>query len=174
VLALTERSAAVGYSDTPAGEGHATLWIQGFPTDLTPGTGISSEARAVSESLHVVGSLVQERTASGFLWTPERGLERLGTLPGDYSSNLFGVNRAGTAVGSSEGGADTPRNLAVRCDDEGCVDLNTLVQAPEWQLEGACCINDHGVIGGYGRTQRSERAFLLLPVRHGALQGAND
>jgi len=162
-LALTESGVAVGYSDTAQGERHATLWLRGFPTDLTPGTGIVSVASSVSMSLTVVGEISQNNSRSGFRWTQEHGLETLGTLPGDFTSSLGGVNSAGVAVGNSTG-PNFPLGLhATRCDRSGCVDLNTLVDAPGWRLEYASGISDQGVIGGSGQGPNI-RAFLLRPL----------
>ena len=164
VQALRPSGVAVGASDTKQGEMHATLWIMGAPTDLTPGTGIVSDAYAVNMFLMIVGYIRQDGKDQGLRWTPQRGVEKIGTLPGHIISTLKGVNVAGVAVGQSIGPDDF---RAVRVIGAHVVDLNTLLSAADaakWKLEDAVCMNDQGVIGGQGRLNGKLRAFLLRPI----------
>jgi uncharacterized membrane protein len=159
IQAVTASGVAVGGSQTVTGESHATMWIGGFPTDLTLRPGITSWAAGINESLMVVGA---EDTGYAFRWTPQHGLEMIAPLPGDMEANLVGVNASGVAVGYSLIAGEGAR--AMRVSGSETVDLNTLILTPGWVLGNALRISDHGDIAGEGWLNGVAHIFVLHPL----------
>jgi len=158
VNGVTPSDVMVGQSATAQGDLHATRWSGEEVLDLTPGTGIMSEALAVNTRLTIVG----QRNAHAWFWTPQGGQD-LGTLPGGGQATLVAINTLDIAVGThSPAGAVAP-GQAIRWAGGALEDLNTLVEAPGWVLESAVGINDRGVIAGMGRFQGQPRGWLLVP-----------
>jgi uncharacterized membrane protein len=99
----------------------AAIWTRGAkPTEIGP-PGIASIALAISPSgLHVVGSIEipgsEENEA--FLWSADRGIRRLGFLPGHSRSVAVDVSEDGTAVVGTSLGDEVPRR-AFRWTAEG-------------------------------------------------------
>jgi uncharacterized membrane protein len=173
--AMNRHGAAVGDSDTAEGKTHATLWISGVATDLTPHAG-SSNGWDINDRSTVVGTM--DRHA--FRWTQAGGLEDLGTLPGDIRATLAAVNNQDIAVGASialQGPPPCPRcstpptSKAIRVRGTTMVDLNTLVHLPAgWTLTRAAGISEEGVIGatavvGEEVLGQPVHAVLLVPKR---------
>jgi probable HAF family extracellular repeat protein len=154
----------VGQSQTRQGDYHATLWVMGMPLDLDKSGGVYSLARGITTSGIIVGEATFAGGIHAFLWSPGRGMQDLGTLPGHSSSTATSINDASVVVGNSTGnGPFPPPQRAVRWADGQIVDLTTLVEAPGWVLEWASAINQAGAIVGQGQYQGEKRAFLLQP-----------
>jgi probable HAF family extracellular repeat protein len=131
----------VGQSDTVFGQLHAVLWpIAGGIVDLDTLGGDFSLARGLNNHGVVVGSA----GSKAFRWTAATGMQLLPLLPGPF---------VGTEV-----------DRAVRWDGGVPTDLNTLVDAPGWELQEARAINDAGQMLGAGRFQGQPRAWLLTPI----------
>ncbi|MGA2689405.1 MAG: hypothetical protein ABSE85_15185 [Candidatus Korobacteraceae bacterium] len=100
-----------------------------------------------------------------FLWTQSRGIQDLGTLPGDAISEALGINDQGQVVGVSYGaGFTNPR--AFLWQDGVMTDLNTLIPSgSSLYLQAAQEINDLGEIVGQASDQTTGNApaFLLIP-----------
>jgi probable HAF family extracellular repeat protein len=154
---------------------HAVLWQDGQPMDLgnigghgwnTPAF-ISNHGQIVGFA-NASGDLVNGNLAikfHAFLWTRERGMRDLGTLPGDALSEALGINEEGQVVGVSYGpGFSHPR--AFLWQNEIMVDLNTLIPAgSSLTLQVAGDINDRGQITGaaFDTNTKANLAFLAIP-----------
>ena len=154
---------------------HAVLWQDGQPTDLgnigghgwnTP-TFINNHGQIVGFA-NTGGDLINGNLAikfHAFLWTRERGMRDLGTLPGDALSEALGINEAGQVVGVSYGpGFSHPR--AFLWQNEIMVDLNTLIPpGSSLTLQVAGDINDRGQITGaaFDANTKANPAFLAIP-----------
>ena len=100
-----------------------------------------------------------------FLWTKERGMQDLGTLPGDSISEATGINDHGQIVGVS-----FPSSHAFIWQKGVMVDLNTLVSSGSGlSLISTGDINDKGEITGQacvvsnGICSTETPAFLAIP-----------
>jgi len=156
---------------------HAVLWENGQPTDLG---NIGGHGWNTPAFINNHGQIVGFANASGdvvngqltikfhaFLWTKERGMRDLGTLPGDALSEALGINEAGQVVGVSYGaGFSHPRGFLWQ--NGVMTDLNTLVPAGSTlTLQVAGDINDRGEITGAASdsTTKTSPAFLAIPQR---------
>lgn len=154
---------------------HAVLWENGQPTDLG---NIGGHGWNTPAFINNHGQIVGFANASGdlvngqltikfhaFLWTRERGMRDLGTLPGDALSESLGVNESGQVVGVSYGaGFSHPRGFLWQ--NGVMTDLNTLVPAGSTlTLQVAGDINDRGEITGaaFDSTTKTNPAFLAIP-----------
>jgi probable HAF family extracellular repeat protein len=155
---------------------HAVLWQDGQPTDLgnigghgwnTP-TFINNQGQIVGFA-NASGDLVNGQLAlkfHAFLWTKDRGMRDLGTLPGDAISEALGINEAGQVVGVSFGaGFSHPR--AFLWQNDVMTDLNSLVPLGSLTLQVAGDINDRGEITGAASDSNTKTnpAFLAIPRR---------
>lgn len=154
---------------------HAVLWQDGQPIDLgnigghgwnTP-TFINNHGQIVGFA-NARGDLVNGQLAikfHAFLWTKDRGMRDLGTLPGDALSEALGINEAGQVVGVSYGaGFSHPR--AFLWQNDVMTDLNSLVPAGSTlTLQVAGDINDRGEITGAASDSgtKTNPAFLAIP-----------
>jgi probable HAF family extracellular repeat protein len=156
---------------------HAVLWQEGQPMDLG---NIGGHGWNTPAFINNHGQIVGFANASGdvvngqltikfhaFLWTQERGMRDLGTLPGDALSEALGVNESGQVVGVSYGaGFSHPRGFLWQ--NGVMTDLNTLVPAGSTlTLQVAGDINDRGEITGaaFDSTTKTSPAFLAIPQR---------
>lgn len=101
-----------------------------------------------------------------FLWRSGHGMQDLGVLDGDTSSQANGVNRRGQVVGTSGGAV----NRAFLYEGGRMKDLKNLLAEPfPYDLENAQDINDEGVIVGRAIdrsvTPNQRWAFVAIPVR---------
>jgi probable HAF family extracellular repeat protein len=156
---------------------HAVLWQDGQPMDLgnigghgwnTP-TFINNRVQIVGFA-NTSGDLINGKLAfkfHAFLWTRERGMRDLGTLPGDAISEALGINEAGQVVGVSYGpGFSHPR--AFLWQNEVMMDLNSLIPAGSTlTLQVAGDIDDRGEIAGtaFDSVTKTNPAFLVIPRR---------
>jgi probable HAF family extracellular repeat protein len=156
---------------------HAVLWQEGQPMDLG---NIGGHGWNTPAFINNHGQIVGFANAGGdvvngqltikfhaFLWTQERGMRDLGTLPGDALSEALGVNESGQVVGVSYGaGFSHPRGFLWQ--NGVMTDLNTLVPAGSTlTLQVAGDINDRGEITGaaFDSTTKTSPAFLAIPQR---------
>ena len=152
---------------------HALLWQHGTVTNLG---NLGGYAWNTPMALNNHGQIVGFSDLSGdqhganpnfhaFLWTQSRGIQDLGTLPGDAISEALGINDQGQVVGVSYGaGFTNPR--AFLWQDGVMTDLNTLIPSgSSLYLQAAQEINDLGEIVGQASDQTTGNApaFLLIP-----------
>jgi len=101
---------------------HPFLWIGGVWTDLGVLAGYQSgNATAISNADQVAGTLDDGYGGSmAFLWTAPDRMISLGALTAGGDSQAYGVNSAGSVVGTSDGVAFLYSNSVM-------YDLNTLL-----------------------------------------------
>jgi probable HAF family extracellular repeat protein len=112
-------------------ENHALVWQNGKATDLgnlgpngIPGAG--NHACAINNRGEAVGHTTSDASTVAFLWSREKGMKGLGTLPGDFASFAIGINDEGQVVGQSIG-PDFSSFRAFLWEKGVMTDLNTLV-----------------------------------------------
>jgi probable HAF family extracellular repeat protein len=152
---------------------HALLWQHGTVTNLGNLGGFAwNTPMALNNHGQIVGfsDLPGDQHGANpnfhaFLWTQSRGIQDLGTLPGDAISEALGINDQGQVVGVSYGaGFTNPR--AFLWQDGVMTDLNTLIPSgSSLYLQAAQEINDLGEIVGQASDQTTGNApaFLLIP-----------
>jgi probable HAF family extracellular repeat protein len=187
-LWINEQGAVVGTTGScantllpPLANGpHAVLWENGTVTDMG-NLGGACITPCVSPTLGPIGNvplfidnrgrafgtsvLAGEQTQHAFQWSREKGMEDLGTLPGDFASVALGANDQGEVVGFSFDNTGAPRAFLRR--NGVMLDLNSLLPAnsPIYAL-GAGLINSNGEIAGFGATSNGEiHAYLATPCR---------
>jgi probable HAF family extracellular repeat protein len=179
-VAINDEGQAVGTSGAcqfPWALAHAVLWQKdGTPVDLGTFGGPLSMAFAINNRGVVVGAsdLVGGYIPCAFLWTKDAGMQKIGTLPGDYTSHAFGINNEGQVVGES---CDQSWNCRAFIWQDGVMtDLNTLIPPnSSLYLMVADDINDRGEITGQacvgvlsnGTCTGESPAFLAVPVVDG-------
>lgn len=159
---------------------HAVMWENGNVIDLgsfgsagwnTPMAinsrgDVAGFANTLPDNF-VNGQLKSHPTA--FLWTKDKGIQNLGTLPGDTKSIAYGINNRGQVVGQSYGGANGHR--AFLYQDGKMTDLNQALvsTSPTLSLLLAQDINDSGEITGeaFDSATVTAPAFLAIPVNAG-------
>jgi len=152
---------------------HAVLWDKGEVIDLgNIGAKHWNTPTAINEHGDVVGfaglpgSDPDTLIFQAFLWTKHNGIQPLGKLPGNLSSQAFGINERGQVVGVSSGGPGGTR--AFLWENGVMKDLNMLKE-PSYtaRLEIAGDINDAGEITGraFDSSTGVRSAFLAIP-RH--------
>lgn len=151
---------------------HAVLWANGVPMNIgnLGGAGWNTPM-AINERGEIVGfsdltgdNNGQTPNFHAFLWTSQKGIQDLGTLPGDVLSEALGINDEGQVVGVS---IDANNNERAFIWQNGVMtDLNTLVgSGTSLYLLAAGDINDRGEITGQGYIQSTgdTPAFLAVP-----------
>jgi probable HAF family extracellular repeat protein len=172
---LNEAGWIVG-SSTPSGSIRpmATLWWDGFATDLGTLGGQMSQAIAINASNQVVGiSELPNGDSHAFRYqlNASGGVVNrvdLGSLAGGYSIALS-INDQGAIVGTSG-------NRAVIWENDALSDLNTRIDPQSgWILNKATGINESGQIVGVGSLGGDPfRAFLLTPTVECVADLSND
>lgn len=178
--AINDRGDVVGISgacDMAVGRYSAkrsTLWRRGGPPTEIPNLGGTSwnTPTAINDRGQVVGfankpgpaDAAGEIDERAFYWSAEDGLEEIGTLPGDLTSEALGINRRGLTVGFSSGPAGNRAFIWRR--GEPITDLNTLVaNGYEGTLIDARDVNDAGEITGAALDATGKRvAFIARPL----------
>ena len=158
---------------------HAMLWEDGVPVDLgnLGGTGHGNGIEAVNLNNHgqVVGNSDVKGDANfhGFLWSTEKGMRDLGTLPGDANSLAISINDAGDVVGVSLDANFNPRAFFLQ--NGTMSDLNTLIPAGSALfLITACSINASGEIIGIAVDDSGNfHGYLAAPVRRDPVSEAS-
>src|SRR6516164_4201252 len=143
----------VGGSHTPASGLHPFLWDQGVMEDLgTLGGSPVSFAYAINDSSQVVGT-----SFDPFLWSPESGMQDLGSL-GGKGGTASAINAEGDVIGWSPvlpGGV----NRAFLWQDGNMRDLGDLSGGNSASI--AIGINNLGqVVGQSGINGGAPHAFL--------------
>jgi probable HAF family extracellular repeat protein len=160
----TSRAYGINASGQVVGvlEGRATLWQGGVARELGTLHGdVSSTARAINATGHVVGeSPARPLHSRAVLWH-NGTTQDLGSLPGDAASQANGINAVGQVVGWSRS-AHQSASRAVLWQGNVIIDLNSLLPADSgWVLTSASGINDEGQIVGVGLHDGRWRGFLL-------------
>jgi len=134
-----------GYAVNRAGDGHAVTWTQGKIRDFgtLPGD-TSSAASAIDDRGDLVGGSSGYGVLHAFLWTQDKGMQNLGTLPGGWESLATAINRSRTVVGGGDIGQGQGRGF-VWTERTGMRELPAL---PTGGHSGADGINDHFQIVG--------------------------
>ena len=163
---------------------HAVLWEKGKPIHLGNLGGVAwNTPMALNERGDIVGfSNVSEDdgavfNAHAFLWTRGRGIQDLGTLPGDSISQALGINEQRQVVGiSCTAGFASCR--AFLWERGVMMDLNDFVPDDYADhLFTANDINNRGEITGLALKAGTEEqiAIWALPLdRHGHRDADND
>jgi probable HAF family extracellular repeat protein len=167
-----------------AGGPHAVLWekdgsvhdlgnLGGTANPAVPG--VANIGFVINNGGQVTGvsALPGNTTTRAFLWTREKGMQNLGTLPGDTNSSGLGMNDRGDVVGGSSD--PTGDSRAFLWQKGAMHDLNTLIvgKSPFLQLPVAFGINDAGQIVGIGLTSTGEVHGFLATPGNGARTGEN-
>jgi probable HAF family extracellular repeat protein len=151
---------------------HALLWDPGKtkPTDLGNLGGTGHFAGNIALNMNNKGQVVGNSDLTGdtanhaFLWTKEKGMQDLGTLPGDFISAGLNINDRTEIVGVS---LDANFNLRAFVWQNGQISaLNDLIPASSnLSLILACGINAEGQIVGLAidKTTGDAHAFLATP-----------
>lgn len=103
----------------------------------------------INNGVDVVGQsdLPGDATGHAFLWTKNHGMEDLGTLTGDFSSQALGINRDGEIVVES---CDVNGNCRVALWQDVMTDLNSLAPPGSLYMVSPFAINDAGDVVGWG------------------------
>ncbi len=159
--AINSSGHIVGQSDSADSSSmQPVLWTGSTVTPLRVPSGYQSgSATAISDAEQVAGTLDNGSGGSmAFLWAAGN-MTLLGALTSGPDSQAYGVNSAGSVVGTADG-------VAFLYSDSAMYDLNTLLDPSStgWQLNEAMAINDRGQIVGTGLHDGLQRAFLLSPL----------
>ena len=133
---------------------HALLWQNGVATDLGnlggTGHGGGNIALYVNNEGQVVGNsdTAGDKANHAFLWTKQKGMQDLGTLPGDAISTGIWINDNGIIAGVSADANFNPRGFVWQ--NGVMTDLNTVVSpASSLYLLTACSVNATGQVIGF-------------------------
>ena len=157
------------------GTRRAVLWDAGTSAaqDLMQLTSEAnfSWAYAINSAGQVVGEsnrVADEWPATPVIWDVADGTIRvLLELADQYTSQVYGINESGQAVGYRRENDGTFRNQAVLWDTDGTITITELGGLPGHDFSWAQAINNAGQVVGLSRTFRerdSERAVLWEPA----------
>jgi probable HAF family extracellular repeat protein len=168
----TSAAAAINNRGQVVGTRHAVLWEKGTVTDLKNLGGTSWHTpTAINERGDIVGfpnpvapgDLNGDFLVRAFLWTRRGGMQPVGRLPGDSTSQARGVNSRRQVVGVSTSFEGISRAFLW---DDGIKNLNALVE-PGFadSLVSAQDINDAGHITGTLLERSTSRLlpFVAIP-----------
>jgi probable HAF family extracellular repeat protein len=161
-LGLNDNGNVVGYS-VQGDNYQAFLYSQSSGSSIDVGSlgGQTKAACAINGSDQVAGySQDGNGNLSAFIYTKDGGIKPVGSLDGGVSSEAFGINNSGQAVGDSQNATDDHRPVLF---DNGAVkDLNVCVAQNSNAFRTAYAINDAGQVAGRTDTdQGAVHAFLL-------------
>jgi probable HAF family extracellular repeat protein len=160
---------------------HALLWENGKPMDLgnLGGHGWNTPAAINNRGVitgfvngpnDVIGGQLQIRWVA-FTWTKERGMQSIGTLPGDAMSQATDINDLNQIVGVSYSDFffDNPRAFIYQ--NGRITALNSLIGSAtaNWDISSTGGINDRGQIAAQanivsnGVVTTTAHAVLLVP-----------
>lgn len=175
---VNEGGDVVGAAGTDVGPGSPTrafLWTRARRTLLDLGSldplVPQSGATAINDHGVVVGWTFTPDsgyTGHAFVWDPKAsplGMRDLGTL-GGVDSIAYGINNAGTVVGSATTRRRVVRPFVWSPGQQAVVDIGTL---PGYDSGVARDVNDRGYVVGEAfnaATPKDTRAFLWNPVTH--------
>jgi probable HAF family extracellular repeat protein len=162
-LGLNNKGQIVGYSFQ--GEDYqAFLFSAGDQsvTDLGSLGGKINAACAVNDAGQVTGySQDGNGNILAFLYSPNQPITSLGTLDGASTSEAFGINRNGTAVGDSQSGGQNHR--PVLFSKNSVQDLGLGGSNEPDAMETAYAINDAGqIVGRHSAANNAFHAFSFL------------
>ena len=146
---------------------HGVFWdIDGTQFDLGNLGGTFNAPSAINDRGEVAGaSQLSDGTLHAYIWNRSKGMNDLGTLPGDFISAVTccrTLNDKGQAVGISIGD-NGPR--AFLWDNATMTDLNEISPGSPLYLAFASGINARGQITGWGVTANGEiHGFLASPT----------
>jgi probable HAF family extracellular repeat protein len=98
-------------------------------------------------------SAIKSGEKHAFLWTPNNGMQDLGTLPGDITSQAYRINNSGIVIGSSIGPNVTHAFLWT--PSSGMQNLGTLGGDSSSALD----LNDKGEVVGTSTAAMGGHAF---------------
>lgn len=159
---------------------HAVVWKNGMPINLGSfGGSYGHLANAINNQFRVVGlsDFPGDTVFHGFLWTESKGMQDLGTLPGDISSVANDINDGAQIAMQS---CDQNFNCRAAIWQNGVMtDLNALIPAASpLFLVSAASINSRGQIAGAALDQSTGAMvpFLATPCGSGQTdkQGCED
>jgi probable HAF family extracellular repeat protein len=146
---------------------HAILWRHGGSPISLPGLGgaMNNAGEAINNRGDIAGGsdLPGDTAGHAVLWKNGK-MTDLGTLPGDVSSDAFGINSKDQIVGVSVDASGNSR--AVLWENGAIYDLNTLIPpSSNLYLIYGGDINDAGVIAGQAMdlTTGNQPAFQASP-----------
>lgn len=160
---------------------HAVLWQNGTPIDLgnLGGHGWNTPAAINNRGVitgfangpnDVVDGRLQFRWVA-FIWTKERGMKGIGTLPGDKMSQATDINDQNQIVGVSYADFQFDNPRAFIYQNGEITGLNALIgsASANWDISSTGGINDRGVIAAQanivsnGVVTSAAHAVLLVP-----------
>lgn len=100
-----------------------------------------------------------------FFWTKRKGMQDLGTLPGDVSSLATGINSRGEIVGFSCLDAACVNPRAFLLENGAMLDLNSLIPGSNLFLLLALDINSRGQIVGLAFDSNTQEFHAYLATQ---------
>jgi probable HAF family extracellular repeat protein len=176
-LGINNAGEAVGYSFR--GEDYQAFLYSSSPQSLTLVGSLGGKinaACAINDAGQVTGySQDADGNLLAFIYSRTQPIASLGTLDDAPTSEAFGINSGGTAVGDSQSGTQNHRPVMFF---KGSVrDLGIGGSNETDALETAYAINDAGqIVGRYWSDKNAFHAFVSLngnPTDLGTLGGAN-
>ena len=145
-------------ADSSTGETRATVCNR---ANLEPGKlgnlggGEYSFASGINDAGEIAGAANVVHSIVPFIWTRNRGFQRVPSLPGDNCGQAFGINRYGHVVGYSSG--SNGRRAFFWTQNAGVRNLGML---PGGNDSSACDINDQDEVAGTSASPAGDRAVL--------------
>lgn len=154
-LSINDAGHVVGHSLTEDGY-RAFYWDGSGPLNLGPWGGTNSYGTGINVSNLVIGFSEGTNGATAVLFDGQP-LD-IGSLGGGATYPL-GINSANIIVG--EAVTTNGQTHAFRYNGSGLVDLNAVVQSPEFILVSAKAVSGNSAIVGYGLTNGNQQAFFF-------------